>query len=127
MTMYTSDGKKGWNVSQGRLLVGDGKEYENDLVTRASVFLDLAGRPTLNLRYSAEVHTEEAYDFLDIVVIADGKAELVGQHLSGDIPETGYAIDLGRFVGKKVEIQVSFIADGGVVASGPSVSSFELE
>jgi bacillopeptidase F (M6 metalloprotease family) len=128
-TIYTQGGTgaDGWVVRDGKLRIGQGPNYKNNLETEAALFLDLANKPAAKLSFDAEVHSEKGYDFFKVQVFADGKSNDLIAPMSGDSPETHYSFDLSAYAGKKIEIRFTFTSDPGVNSTGPTLDNLLLQ
>jgi hypothetical protein len=119
---------QGWQASSGKLVVGNGTQYAEDVETEASFFLDLSQRRNLTLSFDADIKTEENYDIFEIVMRRAGQPNVVLQAgLSGTIPRRSYSYDLSAYAGQNIEIAFSFIADSSVPDRGVTIENLVLQ
>lgn len=124
-TLY-SEGAGGWQVRDGALRLGQGPQYENGVLTDASLFVTLPVDSQMTFTANIEGSTEKDYDFFKIVVIENGQETELLAATSGTIPSLAYTYDLSAYAGKAIELRMNFESDGAETDVGPIVDQFVI-
>jgi|GEM_PF-2418865 len=124
-TLY-SEGAGGWQVRDGALRIGAGPQYENGVVTDASLFVTLPENSQMTFTANIEGATEKDYDYFKIVVIENGTETELLKSTSGKIPSLAYTYDLSAFAGKAIELRLNFESDEAETDVGPIVDQFVI-
>ena len=114
----------GWNTVDGKIVIRDGKGY-NDITDSAISIFVLVSSSDSKFTISAEYDTEADFDFLYGTVKQGDKVLKTLWSVSGKgALENSYA--LGEFVGQQVEIEVRFVSDPAMNVGPIVISSISL-
>ena len=130
MTVFTTatEVSQGWSVQSGKLKVGLGDQYPDNLQSEAALFLDLSGRSQpLTVSFDVEGSTEQDYDYFSVAAFTGGTLHDLLKPVSGVIPSSHMSYDLSPYLGEQVEIRFTFTSDGGVTDRGVSISHLIIE
>lgn len=130
LVVFTSgaDASEGWSAQNGKLRVGTGVTYADGLTAEASIFLDLTSRTQpLTISFDMEGKTEADYDFFSASVKSNGSSTDIVAAVSGDIAAQHVTFDLTPFLGKKIEIRLTFASDEGVADTGVEIRNLIVE
>ncbi|KAJ3223841.1 hypothetical protein HK099_000612 [Clydaea vesicula] len=108
---------KGFNVQDGKLVVGDGKGYSDSIDTSVSFFVNLnGGLPKIQL--DLEFSTETDFDFVYLTLKQKNRKDIEIFKSSGKSQHVNQTFrNLGAVDGP-AEIVVRFVSDGGVTDVG---------
>ncbi len=123
LTFYTTKANEGWTVKDHSMRVGS-DPYADDFHTEASLFLKLPG--AFKLSFDASVDSEEKFDYLQVILVSEGKEVALIEKISGKVELKHYEADLSAYAGKTVEIRFVFDADNGVSGKGPVLDNIRL-
>jgi hypothetical protein len=131
LQLYTTGvaAAEGWNVQDGVLKTGSGATYLDGTTAEASLFLDLTKRTAASLGFTADIQTEEGYDFFSVEVFDRdaGTQQTLLAPVSGALGSQAYSYDLAAFAGKHVEVRFTFRSDQGVVDRGVALDHLVVE
>ena len=125
LQIYSSGGP-GWQIQNGMLRVGPGLNYQNNVSTEADLFLDFAQATAAHLKFTAELHSEQDYDFFKVVIVVDGVETPLLPWTSGELAQKDYDYDLSAYAGKRAEIRFVFESDSEVSSTGPFISKLSI-
>jgi hypothetical protein len=127
------EGKLGWNVVDGKLRLGDGQQYRDDVDTSITFFVNSA-LPTFKVAVKATYQTEVDYDFVQIGFVSRGQttqfltsvnggsgARQDGISGQGVIDQTFTVTATGE-----VEVFIRFVSDGAVTDVGATIESLTI-
>ena len=127
LALYSEHTDKGqaWNLQNGALVIGNGTQYVEDIHAEASAFINLPAQ-NLKLNFDASIFSEDGYDFFKVVLVADGKENILLANTSGKHPMQSYSYDLSAYAGKKIEVRFVFDSDAGVNDVGATLQNISL-
>ncbi len=102
-----NQGASGWQTQKGVLRISAGPDYEDNVYSEAALFLDFTQASAARLKFTAELHSEQDYDFFKVLAVVDGKETALLPPSSGDIASKDYDYDLSFLHGKKAEIRLA--------------------
>ena len=104
--------KSGWNIIDGKMVIGNGETYDDEIESTISFFLEIPSTLNPRLKIKALLDSEKNCDFLSVSV---GKIQGNQERLytiSGRNVTIEKEFELKRFAGiGRVEVQVSFTSD----------------
>lgn len=117
--------ENGWQRNGDELIVGDGKLYQNQVESEASLFVTVpASNPIFSFNVSADL--EDKFDYFKVYVIPEGHEPILIKSVTGHQPEEDMAFNFAPIAGMNAEIRFVFKSDEGTKDRGVTLKSVKL-